>query len=117
MKIGVPKEIKNHEYRVGIVPNGVQELVKNGHQVIVENAGKSIGLKTKIILRPVLKLLMMLSIFSTMDMIVKVKEPQKAEYEMLRPNQILFTYLHLAPIQNKPKAWLIQNVSQLHMKQ
>ncbi|MDG1153332.1 MAG: alanine dehydrogenase [Alphaproteobacteria bacterium] len=99
MKIGVPKEIKNHEYRVGIVPNGVQELVKDGHQVIVEkNAGKSIGFEDEDYIEAGAKITNDAKyIFDNADMIVKVKEPQKAEYEMLRPNQILFTYLHLAP--------------------
>lgn len=99
MILGIPKEIKNHEYRVGMVPACVQELIQHGHQVIVEtNAGIGIGFTdqdyratgAKIIDSPQ-------QIFAEADMIVKVKEPLAAERAMLRPGQILFTYLHLAP--------------------
>jgi alanine dehydrogenase len=98
MIIGVPKEIKNHEYRVGLTSGSVRELVVNGHEVIVQTkAGDAIGFTddmyreagAKIIDTPE-------EIFATADMIIKVKEPQPNECKMLRKDQILFTYLHLA---------------------
>ena len=99
MLIGVPKEIKDHEYRVGLVPSSVSELVLNGHQVIMEtNAGVGIGMTdsdyeaagASIVGTPD-------EIFKQADMVIKVKEPQAVERKKLRPGQILFTYLHLAP--------------------
>jgi alanine dehydrogenase len=99
MKIGVPKEIKNHEYRVGLVPGSVAELVHAGHQVAVETkAGDGIGCSDAdyraagATIKKSAK-----QVFEWADMIVKVKEPQAVERKMLRPGQILFTYLHLAP--------------------
>ena len=99
MLVGVPKEIKNHEYRVGLTPAGVMEFVKNGHSVVIEhNAGIGVGFSNDlyekagaIILRTAEE------IFSKADMIIKVKEPQPNECKMLHEGQILFTYLHLAP--------------------
>jgi alanine dehydrogenase len=99
MLIGVPKEIKNHEYRVGMVPASVYELVHQGHQVLVETAaGSGIGFSdadyiavgADIAKTPE-------EVFLAADLIVKVKEPLAAERVMLRSGQILFTYLHLAP--------------------
>jgi alanine dehydrogenase len=99
MLIGVPKEIKNHEYRVGMTPGSVAEAVAHGHQVVVEtNAGAGImcadedyvAAGARIVDTPA-------EVFATADMIVKVKEPQAVERAMLREGQILFTYLHLAP--------------------
>lgn len=99
MLIGVPKEIKNHEYRIGLTPAAVREYVAHGHQVMVENdgglaigftnddyvaAGATISNDAK-------------EIFAKAEMIVKVKEPQPHECEQLREGQILYTYLHLAP--------------------
>lgn len=99
MLIGVPKEIKNHEYRVGMVPASVRELVAHGHSVLVEhNAGIGIGFTdadyqaagaTIAATAP--------DVFAKADMVVKVKEPQPDERAMLREGQVLFTYLHLAP--------------------
>lgn len=98
MLIGVPKEIKNNEYRVGLTPAGVKELVKNNHQVMLETqAGAAIGFSddqyrqsgARIV--PTAK-----EIFATAQMVIKVKEPQPIEYAQLRKDQILFTYLHLA---------------------
>lgn len=99
MLVGVPKEIKNHEYRVGMTPGSVAEVIRHGHQVMVQTeAGSGIGLTDKdyedvgaIIIDTAEK------IFAEADMIVKVKEPQLNECKMLREGQILFTYLHLAP--------------------
>jgi alanine dehydrogenase len=99
MIIGVPKEIKTHEYRVGLVPSGVQELVKNGHDVLVEKgAGLGIGALDEDYIKAGGKIaLSAQEVFEKSDMIVKVKEPQPQECGMLRENQVLFTYLHLAP--------------------
>jgi alanine dehydrogenase len=99
MRIGLPQEIKNHEYRVGLTPASVRELVAHGHQVQVQTgAGASIGLTDAqyqaagATLAPDAA-----SVFAQADMVVKVKEPQPGECAMLRPGQILYTYLHLAP--------------------
>ncbi|MDB4456256.1 alanine dehydrogenase [bacterium] len=99
MLIGVPKEIKNHEYRIGLTPGGVRELVVNGHQVIVENnGGAAIGFSNEEYMAAGAKIIDSAEdIFATADMIIKVKEPQPNECKMLRADQILFTYLHLAP--------------------
>ncbi len=99
MLIGVPKEIKNHEYRVGMVPASVRELVSHGHQVIVEkDAGVGIGIGDDVYVNAGATIIDEASeIFDRADMIVKVKEPQPNECRMLRKNQLLFTYLHLAP--------------------
>lgn len=99
MRIGVPKEIKNHEYRVGLVPSSVRELVAHGHEVVVEtHAGYGIGLDDADYQAAGATILPSAEeVFATADMIVKVKEPQPAEIARLRPGQILFTYLHLAP--------------------
>lgn len=99
MLIGVPKEIKNHEYRIGMTPSGVRELVVNGHQVMVQkNGGTAIGLTDEMYIKAGAEIVETPEeIFQRADMIVKVKEPQPNECEMLREGQVLFTYLHLAP--------------------
>ncbi|WP_448565260.1 alanine dehydrogenase [Thalassotalea ganghwensis] len=99
MIIGVPKEIKNHEYRIGLTPAGVKELIVNGHEVIVENnGGAAIGFDNEQYIAAGAKIIEKAEeIFATADMIIKVKEPQPNECKMLRPGQVLFTYLHLAP--------------------
>lgn len=99
MRIGVPKEIKVHEYRVGLTPSSVREMIEHGHQVVVEhNAGAGIGAADSAYEKAGAKILgTAVEVFAQADMIVKVKEPQPAECKMLRPGQILFTYLHLAP--------------------
>ncbi len=99
MIIGVPKEIKNHEYRVGMVPASVRELIHHGHEVFVEtNAGNGIGFSDEDYIIAGASILETASeVFAKADMIVKVKEPQAVERAMLREGQILFTYLHLAP--------------------
>ena len=98
MKIGCPKEIKVHEYRVGLVPAGVRELASAGHQVMIESgAGAGIGISDDAYraagaaVVPDAK-----SVFSAAELVVKVKEPQLPECAMLRRGQVLFTYLHLA---------------------
>ncbi|MEJ8567303.1 alanine dehydrogenase [Elongatibacter sediminis] len=99
MKIGVPKEIKNHEYRVGLVPSSVRELAAHGHDLAVEaGAGAGIGMTDDdyraagAVILPDAE-----AVFEWAEMIVKVKEPQAVERAMLRPHHTLFTYLHLAP--------------------
>ncbi len=99
MRVGLPREIKNHEYRVGLTPASVRELTSRGHAVLVQaGAGSAIGLtddqykSAGAALAPDAA-----GVFSQVDMIVKVKEPQPEECAMLRSGQILYTYLHLAP--------------------
>src|SRR4051794_4330431 len=105
MKIGVPREIKTHEYRVGLTPGAVREYVAAGHGVVVEtNAGAGIGAtdddyrKAGAVVLETAR-----EVFASSDMIVKVKEPQPSEWIQLRQDQILFTYLHLAPDPDQAK--------------
>jgi alanine dehydrogenase len=99
MLVGVPKEIKNQESRVGLTPASVKELTLRGHQVMVQkNAGAAIGLTDTMYAAAGAAIVdTAAEIFAAADMIVKVKEPQPQECAMLRENQILYTYLHLAP--------------------
>jgi alanine dehydrogenase len=98
MRIGVPREIKVHEYRVGLVPAGVRELVTAGHEVLVESsAGNGIGVDDAQYRAAGASIAASAAeVFARADMVVKVKEPQPAECAMLRRDQVLFTYLHLA---------------------
>jgi alanine dehydrogenase len=98
VKIGVPKEIKPHEYRVGLTPAGARELTQHGHEVVVEhNAGAGIGSDDDTYRSAGAWIAdTAAEVFDTADLIVKVKEPQPAEIGLLRRGQILFTYLHLA---------------------
>jgi alanine dehydrogenase len=106
MRIGVPKEIKVHEYRVGLVPAGVRELVAAGHEVLIETAaGNGIGVDDEQFRASGASIAPRAAeVFQRADMVVKVKEPQPAECEMLRPGQVLFTYLHLAADPGQAKA-------------
>ncbi|MBL0144138.1 MAG: alanine dehydrogenase [Betaproteobacteria bacterium] len=99
MRIGVPKEIKDHEYRVGLTPSAVRELVAQGHQVVVERgAGAGISATDAVYEKAGATILPGADeVFAAADLIVKVKEPQPVEIGRLRPGQVLFTYLHLAP--------------------
>lgn len=99
MKIGVPKEIKTDEYRVGLTPFGVHELVASGHEVMVEhNAGFAINFFDENYIEAGAKIATSSAdVFAAADLIVKVKELQPSEYSLLRKGQVLFTYLHLAP--------------------
>ena len=99
MIIGVPKEIKNNEFRVGMTPGGVREFVEHGHSVLVEKmAGVGSSFTDAEYVAAGGELIDTAEeIFARADMIVKVKEPQAVEIERLRPGQILYTYLHLAP--------------------
>ncbi len=98
MIIGIPKEIKNKEFRVGLTPFNAHELISHGHTVIVEkDAGLGIGFTDEHYQSVgVIVVLSAEEVFARADMIVKVKEPQPEEYALLRKDQILFTYLHLA---------------------
>ncbi len=98
MIIGVPKEIKTLEYRVGLVPSSVKEFINHGHTVLVEsNAGAAINFSDESYIAVGAKICKTPEeIFKRADMIIKVKEPQANECKMLRENQVLFTYLHLA---------------------
>jgi alanine dehydrogenase len=108
MRVGVPKEIKNHEYRVGMTPPAVRELTSRGHEVFVETlAGEGIGLHDDMYARVGARILKSADeVFASADMIVKVKEPQPAEIKRLKPGQVLFTYLHLAPDPEQTRALL-----------
>jgi alanine dehydrogenase len=104
MRIGVPKEIKNHEYRVGLTPASVAELTAAGHEVVVETlAGSGIDCPDHTYTKAGATILHSAAeVFAASDMIVKVKEPQPQEIALLEPRHILFTYLHLAA--DKPQA-------------
>lgn len=99
MLVGVPREIKNHEYRLGLIPSSIRELTAHGHRIIVQhNAGVGIGIYDVDFIQAGAQIADTAEeIYQTADMIVKVKEPQPQECSMLREGQILFTYLHLAP--------------------
>ena len=99
MLIGVPKEIKDHEYRVGLTPDSVNEVVLHGHEVIVEHgAGAGIGAEDADYTEAGATVAAdAKAVLERAEMVVKVKEPQPHERAMLRAGQVLFTYLHLAP--------------------
>lgn len=99
MIIGIPKEVKVHEYRVGLTPYNARELVRNGHHVLVEhNAGEGIGFTDEHYHELGVEVVdSAADVYGRADMIVKVKEPQSSEYSLIREGQILFAYLHLAP--------------------
>lgn len=99
MLVGVPKEVKVHEYRVGLTPSSVRELIAHGHKVLVQaSSGLAIGLTDEMYRAAGAEIVPTAAdVFAKAEMIVKVKEPQPAEIKMLRAGQLLFTYLHLAP--------------------
>src|SRR5438552_13970813 len=105
MRVGVPKEIKVQEYRVGLTPGAAREYVAAGHSVIVEtNAGAGIGATDEVYRKAGAAIAdTAAEVFASADMIVKVKEPQPREWSQLREGQIIFTYLHLAPDPNQAK--------------
>ncbi len=99
MRIGIPKEIKDHEYRVGMIPAGVHALVQGGHEVCVEQgAGVGSGIADAQYAEAGAKLVPDAATVWAQEMVIKVKEPVKPEYALLHPDQVLFTYLHLAPL-------------------
>jgi alanine dehydrogenase len=113
MKIGVPKEIKDHEARVGLVPSGVTALKEAGHEVVVQTgAGKGSSLPDEDYIAAGATILPSAAeVWSTADLVVKVKEPQPTEYPFLRPDLLLFTYLHLAPLPGLTENLLKSKVS------
>ncbi len=97
MIIGVPKEMKDHEYRVGVVPGGVEELVHAGHSVLIEKgAGKGTGISDRDFQEAGARLVTRAQLFKKSEMILKVKEPQPSEISLLREGQIVFGYFHFA---------------------
>lgn len=112
MIIGVPREIKNNEYRVSLVPAGVKALVDSGHKVIVEtSAGEGSGISDKEYLKAGAVIRRSATnIYAEAEMIIKVKEPLPQEYDLLGEGQILYTFLHLAPALELTKALLRQKV-------
>ncbi len=113
MRVGCPKEIKNHEYRVGLTPGAVREYVAHGHEVLVEtNAGVGIGADDAAYIAAGAKIAASAAdVFKNSDMIVKVKEPQPSEWVQLREGQILYTYLHLAPDPDQTKGLIDSGVT------
>ncbi|MCJ8057240.1 alanine dehydrogenase [Shinella curvata] len=113
MRVGCPKEIKNHEYRVGLTPGAVREYVAHGHDVIIETkAGAGIGADDDAYRAAGAKIVATAAdIFQKSDMVVKVKEPQPSEWAQLRDGQILYTYLHLAPDPEQTKGLLASGVT------
>jgi alanine dehydrogenase len=108
MIVGVPKEVKVHEYRVGLVPVSVAELARRGHRVLVEhNAGAGIGFGDDAYAQAGARVVPAPDeVFAEAELLVKVKEPQPAEIARLRPGQVLFTYFHLAPDPAQTRALL-----------
>jgi alanine dehydrogenase len=108
MKIGVPKEIKNNESRVALTPSGVQIMTQNGHTVYIENnAGVNSGLINDQYIRAGATILATANeVFQIADMIMKVKEPIALEYDLIRPNQLLFTYFHFASNETLTRAMI-----------
>ena len=98
MRIGLPKEIKNHEYRVGMIPNHVKALVQRGHQVLVERgAGLGSGFLDSLYEDAGAQMIdSAMEVWTQSEMIVKVKEPVAAEYDLIQEEQVIYTYLHLA---------------------
>ena len=113
MRVGCPKEIKNHEYRVGLTPGSVREYVAHGHDVIVETkAGAGIGADDAAYKAAGAKVVgTAKEVFDQSDMIVKVKEPQPSEWVQLRDGQLLYTYLHLAPDPEQTKGLVASGVT------
>jgi alanine dehydrogenase len=108
MKIGVPKEIKNNESRVALTPSGVQIMTQNGHAVYIENnAGVNSGFSNDQYIRAGATILATANeVFQIADMIMKVKEPIAVEYDLIRPNQLLFTYFHFASNETLTRAMI-----------
>jgi alanine dehydrogenase len=113
MRVGVPREIKIHEYRVGLVPAGVRELVSSGHEVLIEtHAGEGVGILDAHYAAAGATIVQEAAeIFRRAELIVKVKEPQLSECRMLREGQVLFTYLHLAADPAQAKALIESGVT------
>jgi alanine dehydrogenase len=113
VKIGIPREIKNHEYRVAITPAGVNEFVRHGHDVVVEaGAGLGSSIPDEEFRAAGAQILTSAdAVWESAEMILKVKEPIAEEYDRMRPGQVLFTYLHLAASKQCTDALLTQKVT------
>jgi len=113
MLVGVPKEIKNHEYRVGLTPGAIREYVAAGHTAIVQTgAGAGIGASDDVYRAAGAEIVdTAQEVFARAEMVVKVKEPQPSEWVQLREDQILFTYLHLAPDPEQAKGLMASGVT------
>ena len=113
MRVGVPKEIKVEEYRVGLTPAAVREFVAHGHSVLVErSAGAGIGASDDEYRSAGASIVSTAEeVFGEADMIVKVKEPQPSEWAQLRDGQLLYTYLHLAPDPEQTKGLIASGVT------
>lgn len=111
MKIGIPKEIKTNEFRVGATPHTVKALIANGHQVFVQqNAGSAIGFTDEMYRQSGAEIVFSAKEVYECEMIIKVKEPQPQEFDLLQEGQILFTYLHLAPDPRQTQALVDKKV-------
>ena len=115
MKVGVPREVKNHEYRVAITPAGVHELVRDGHEVFIEaGAGEGSSLPDEDFTASGATIFKSADdVWGTADMVLKVKEPVPEEYHQMRPGQILFTYLHLAASRECTEALMSRGVTSI----
>lgn len=113
MLIGIPKEIKDHEHRVSVTPDGVRLLAKSGHQVLVEpSAGQASGFSDEAYRQAGAQLARSKEdLFQKAELIVKVKEPQLSECALFRPGQVLFTYLHLASLPDLTKALIAAQIT------
>lgn len=113
MRVGCPKEIKNHEYRVGLTPGSVREYIAHGHELLIESgAGIGIGADDAAYVAAGAQIAKTAEeVFTRSDMVVKVKEPQPSEWVQLREGQILYTYLHLAPDPDQTKGLLESGVT------
>ncbi len=113
MRVGCPKEIKNHEYRVGLTPGSVREYIAHGHELLIESgAGIGIGADDSAYVAAGAQIAKTAEeVFTRSDMIVKVKEPQPSEWVQLREGQLLYTYLHLAPDPEQTKGLLESGVT------
>jgi alanine dehydrogenase len=115
MIVGVPREIKDQEYRVALLPSAAYQLIKRGHQVVVErNAGIGAGYPDEDYASAGATMVSdHAAAYETADLVVKVKEPLPSEYPLLRPGQILFTYLHLAASRSLTDALLKSRITGL----
>ena len=113
MKVGVPKEVKNHEYRVGLIPGGVAEYVRRGHEVIVQKgAGQGSAISDEAYREAGATILETADqVWEAADMIVKVKEPVEEEYDRMQEDQIIYTYFHLAAVPELADVLLEKNVA------
>ncbi|HLE83765.1 MAG TPA: alanine dehydrogenase, partial [Thermoanaerobaculia bacterium] len=113
MRIGIPREIKDHEYRVGMIPAGAHALSEHGHRVVVESgAGLGSGFEDDAYREAGAEILATPEeVWASCEMIIKVKEPVGPEPERLRPGQLLFTYLHLAPLPELTQVLLDKGVT------